>query len=70
VTALISAGLRIEFVHEHREVPWKALPGMEPVGEVSRDAGGRYQSNWLWRLPEAQRELLPLMYSLLAVKPE
>jgi len=70
VTALISAGLRIEFVHEHREVVWKALPWMEPVGEGSRGADGRYQSNRLWRLPEAQRELVPLMYSLLAVKPE
>src|SRR5690606_6441865 len=29
VTALIEAGLQIEFVHEHREVPWKALPQME-----------------------------------------
>lgn len=26
VTALIDAGLRIDFVHQHTEVPWQALP--------------------------------------------
>jgi SAM-dependent methyltransferase len=70
VTAVIAAGLRIEFVHEHREVPWKALPSMLPVGPGTRGADGRYQSNRMWRLPEAQRELVPLMYSLLAIRPE
>jgi SAM-dependent methyltransferase len=69
VTALVEAGLRIEFVHEHREVPWQALPWMEPVGPGTTGADGRYQSNRMWRLPEAQRDLVPLMYSLLATKP-
>jgi SAM-dependent methyltransferase len=69
VTALVEAGLRIEFVHEHREVPWRALPWMEPVGPGTVSAAGRYQSNRMWRLPEAQRDLAPLMYSLLATKP-
>ena len=69
VTALIDAGLRISFVHEHREIPWQALPWMEPVGTGTAGADGRYQSNRMWRLPEAQRELVPLMYSLLATKP-
>lgn len=69
VTALLETGLRIEFVHEHREVPWRALPWMEPVGAGTRGADGRYQSNRMWRLPEAQRDLVPLMYSLLATKP-
>ena len=32
-------------------------------------ADGRYQSNRMWRLPEAQRELVPLMLSILARKP-
>ena len=68
VTALIDAGLRISFVHEHRELPWKALPWMESVGAGTTGADGRYQSNRMWRLPEAQRNLLPLMYSLLATK--
>jgi SAM-dependent methyltransferase len=72
VTALIDAGLRIEFLHEHREVPWQALPWMEHMaaseGELDPSTGGRYQSDRLWRLPEAQRELVPLMYSLLATK--
>ena len=68
-SALLEAGLRIEFVHEHREVPWQALPWMEPVGPGTTGADGRYQSNRMWRLPETQRDLVPLMYSLLATKP-
>ena len=73
VTALIEAGLRIDFLHEHREVPWQALPWMEPVfpfGGQDPSTGGLYQSDRLWRLPAAQRELVPLMYSLLATKVE
>ena len=69
VTAVVDAGLRISFVHEHREVPWKALPAMEAVGPGTHGADGRYQSNRMWRLPESQRDLVPLMYSLLATKP-
>ena len=65
----LDAGLRINFVHEHREVPWQALPTMEAVGSGTRGADGAYQSNRTWRLPEAQRDLVPLMYSLLAIKP-
>lgn len=70
VTALIEAGLQIEFVHEHREVPWKALPQMEQVGGDASDTGGRYQSDRMWALPEAQRDLVPLMYSIRARKSE
>lgn len=69
VTALIGAGLVIEFLHEHREVPWQALPSMEFVGDAPQGADGRYQSGRMWRLPEAQRDLVPLMYSLMARKP-
>ncbi|MEP7085597.1 MAG: class I SAM-dependent methyltransferase [Betaproteobacteria bacterium] len=68
ITAVVDAGLRVAFVHEHREVPWRALPSMEPVGPGTHGADGLYQSNRMWRLPESQRDLLPLMYSLLAVK--
>lgn len=67
-SALIDAGLAIEFVHEHREVPWQALPGMLPVGPGTTGADGRYQSNRMWRLPEPQRDLVPLMLSILARK--
>ncbi len=70
VSAVVGAGLNISFVHEHREVPWRALPWMEAVGPGTSGADGRYQSNRMWRLPEAQRDLVPLMYSLLAVKQE
>lgn len=69
ITALHDAGLRLQFLHEHREVPWQALPGMEACGEGTTGADGRYQSNRMWRLPAAQRALVPLMYSLLATKP-
>lgn len=68
VTALIESGLRIELLHEHREVPWQALPNMEESGPGTPGADGRYQSNRMWRLPAAQREQVPLMYSLLATK--
>ncbi|RIL04982.1 MAG: hypothetical protein DCC71_12075 [Proteobacteria bacterium] len=66
VTALIDAGLALEFVHEHREVAWQALPSMVPVGPGTVGADGRYQSNRMWRLPDAQRDLVPLMWSILA----
>ncbi len=74
VTAVIDAGLRLQFVHEHREVAWKALPTMEAVrvesvGQAQDDVvGARYQSDRMWRLPRAQRDLVPLMYSLSALK--
>lgn len=66
VSALTSAGLSIELLHEHREVPWRALSCMESVGPGTPPTDGRYQSQRMWRLPKAQRSLLPLMYSLLA----
>lgn len=69
VTAVVEAGLRIDFVHEHREIPWQALPWMEPVGPGATGADGRYQANRMWRLPEPQRDVVPLMVSLRATKP-
>ena len=81
ITAIVAAGLVIEFVHEHREIPWQALPSMEPatraapgppshqVGPGTVGADGCYQSNRMWRLPEAQRDRVPLMVSILARKP-
>jgi 2-polyprenyl-3-methyl-5-hydroxy-6-metoxy-1,4-benzoquinol methylase len=69
VSALLDAGFAIELLREHREVPWRALPWMEPVGPGTVDADGRYQSNRMWRLPEAQRDRVPLMLSVLARRP-
>ncbi len=57
VTAVAEAGLRIDFLHEHREAAWQAFPWLEPV------PGAR-----LWRLAD-RPERLPMMYSLLATKP-
>jgi SAM-dependent methyltransferase len=33
LTALIDAGLAIEFVHEHYEVPWRIFPSAQPTRE-------------------------------------
>ena len=67
VTALIDAGLRLDFLHEHKEMSWKALPHMERVsGEGTGAADGRYTRREEWRLPDAQRDVTPLMYSIKA----
>ena len=67
VTALLDAGLRLDFLHEHREVAWQALPWMENVEAAPGKKG--YQRRTQWRLPETQRDLVPLMYSLRATRP-
>ncbi|MGE0599292.1 MAG: class I SAM-dependent methyltransferase [Dehalococcoidia bacterium] len=67
VTALIDAGLRIDFLHEHREMAWQGLPWMIPSDGVAGDT--RHQRRTAWRLPDEQRDLCPLMYSLKATKP-
>lgn len=58
VTAVIDAGLRLDFLHEHRTVHWKALPQMTERTTVRGE----------WELPEAQRDLCPLMFSFKATK--
>lgn len=68
VTALIAAGLELEFLHEHREVAWQALPWMVSHDGASPGAA-HHQRRTSWSLPEAQRDLCPLMYSLKASKP-
>ena len=69
VTAIIEAGLRLDFLHEHREVAWQALPWM--VSDTAPAAGeeSRHQSRTQWRLPDGQGEFCPLMYSLKATLP-
>ena len=57
VDALLQAGLHLDFLHEHREVPWQALPWMVPA-DATRS----------WRLPEGA-DRVPLMYSLGASRP-
>jgi len=57
VTAVADAGLRLDFLHEHREAPWQPFTFMEPV------PGAR-----MWRLAD-RPERLPMMYSLRATKP-
>lgn len=55
VTALIDAGLEIEYVREHDYTEWQAL------GEMTRCADGK------WRLPD-RPERAPLMLSIRAVR--
>jgi SAM-dependent methyltransferase len=57
VTALIEAGLVIEFVHEFDRCDWRALPWME------QDEDGQ------WKLPPGDEHRVPLTYSIRAHKP-
>ncbi len=59
VQALIDAGLVIDRLDEHRELPWPFLPWMEPV--PGRDG--------YWRFPEPIRQSVPLSFSIQAHKP-
>ena len=56
VTALVAAGLQLEFLHEH---DWSTFPMFPFLVQEARDR---------WVLPE-QRESVPLMYSIRARKP-
>ena len=56
VTALMDAGLTLVALREHRTLEWQGLPHME------RGPDG------LWRLPQPQRDLVPLMFSLEAIR--
>jgi SAM-dependent methyltransferase len=56
VTALIDAGLRIDFLHEFDFVEW-------PVDFLVQSEDGR------WRLPPGTKGELPLFFSLKATKP-
>jgi SAM-dependent methyltransferase len=56
-TALLNAGLVIDLFEEHRFGEWKAIHHM------SEGADRR------WRLPEHQRDRVPVMFSLRASKP-
>lgn len=57
ITALLDAGLALTALREHRELAWQGLPQMTQ-GE-----------DGMWRLPEPQRDLVPLMFSLIARRP-
>jgi len=68
ITALIEAGLTIDWVKEHKDLDWKFVDTMTQVrtGHVAAEVdecvfGG-------WRLPLHQQESVPLMFSILATK--
>ncbi len=56
LTALTDAGLTIELFREHRELEWQGLPYMT-LGD-----------DGLWRLPPHQRDLVPLMFTIVATR--
>lgn len=56
VSALLSAGLRLTMLEEHRSVPWEAL-----WGRMTRGDDGE------WRMTDGA-DLVPLSYTLRAVK--
>lgn len=56
VGALLQAGLRLDFLHEHERLAWRAFAGMVEVGED------------LFALPEGVTKI-PLSFSLQATKP-
>lgn len=61
ISALIEAGLQIDWVHEHTELDWCCPHTVTKVdGDNSRFGG--------WRLPAHQRHVLPLMFSIRATK--
>ena len=55
VNALVGAGMRIDQMDEHRDIPWPFSPSCEKVGES-------------WYLPEPLRSQVPTMFSLHASK--
>jgi SAM-dependent methyltransferase len=55
VQALLDAELRLMAFREHQTIPWQALPHLVPTGNG-------------WGLP-ADRERLPLMFSVTAARP-
>jgi SAM-dependent methyltransferase len=57
IGALLDAGLVLVSLQEHREMAWQGLP------QMTRGEDG------FWRLPQTQRDLVPLMYSLVARRP-
>ena len=64
VSALIDAGLSLDWLHEHKTAYWKAMTSMVSVQDANH-----WQVKDEWQLPQGQRDHLPLMYSLTATKP-
>ena len=54
-TALTDHGLRVIMLREHRGLEWKMFAHM-------------IEEDRQWKLPGEQRDLVPLMYSLIATK--
>ena len=58
VSAVMAAGLELTMLREHRFLDWQGTPHME-LGD-----------DGLWRMPEGQQDLVPLMFTLMARKPQ
>jgi len=61
ISALIEAGLQIDWVHEHTELDWRCPHTSTKVDGDNARFGG-------WMLPDHQRHVLPLMFSIRATK--
>lgn len=59
VGALLDRGLVLEHLAEHRSVPWRPWEAFVPSEEHAGE----------WVLPAAQRDLVPLTYTLVARRP-
>ena len=59
VQAVLDAGLRLTRLHEGDTLDWSFAPWMQPVGD----------GTLRWRLPADQRDLVPLEFTLEAVRP-
>ena len=57
ITVLLDVGMQLIHFGEHQDLPWQALPQMT-------------EKNDRFHLPDHQRGLLPLAFSLVARKPE
>lgn len=57
INGVISAGLRLDWLHEHEEIPWQFAPLMVAVEKKCR----------MWKLPDGFPRL-PLAFSLMATK--
>ena len=59
IQAVLDAGLQLTRFEEHRVIPWRQFPWYEPVPDTF---------DWT-QLPEERREIVPLTYTLQAIKP-
>ena len=63
ITALLTEGMQLEFLHEHDVLDWQMIDTMAKAEDSESTGFGGY------RWPEHQRNLCPMMFSIRATKP-